>query len=75
MRSRSRRSASARLAQRALRLLGFALLRVELFLLRTRLALEHIALDVGALLTHLDVDGARAALVARRASARSASCA
>jgi hypothetical protein len=37
------------LAQRALRLLGLALLRIELLLLRPRLALEHIALDIGAL--------------------------
>ena len=38
---------------------------VELLLLFTRLLLEHVALDVGALLAHLDVDRARAALVAR----------
>ena len=45
-------------------LLGFAQL-VDLFLLMARLILEHLALDVGALAAHLDVDGARAALRAR----------
>ena len=38
---------------------------VELFLLLARLLFEHVALDVGALLAHLDVDRARAALAAR----------
>ena len=38
---------------------------VELFLLLARLLLEHVALDVGALLAHLDVDRAGAALAAR----------
>jgi hypothetical protein len=50
------------LARSPLRLLGFAPLRIDLFLLRARLFLEHIALDVGALDAHLDVDGARPAL-------------
>ena len=66
-RSRSRRSASRRSCSRSARLrllLGLALLRVELLLLCARLLLEHVALDVGALAAHLDVDGARAALVA-----------
>ncbi len=52
------------LAQRPLCLLGLAPLRIELFLLRPRLPLEHIALDIGALAPHLDIDGTRAALVA-----------
>src|SRR6185503_4923444 len=38
---------------------------VELFLLFARLLLEHVALDVGALLPDLDVDRARPALAAR----------
>ena len=52
------------LALCALGLLGFAPLCIELLLLRPRLPLEHVALDVGALAAHLDVDGARAALIA-----------
>src|SRR5580658_5949916 len=52
------------LALGALRLLGFALLRVELLLLGARLTFEHIALDVGALAPHFDVDGAGASLIA-----------
>ena len=38
--------------------------RVELFLLLAGLLLEHVALDVSALLANLDVDRARAALAA-----------
>ncbi len=47
------------------RLLLALALPVELFLLVARLIFEHLALDVGALAAHLDVDGARAALRAR----------
>src|SRR5690606_8521325 len=43
-----------------------AALRVELFLLLARLLLEHVALDVRALLANLDVDRARAALRRRK---------
>ena len=50
-------------------LLGLAL-PVDLFLLMTRLVLEHLALDVGAFAAHLDVDGARAALRARELQLR-----
>jgi len=42
---------------RALGFLGLALLRIELFLLRPAPGFEHIALDVGALAPHLDIDG------------------
>src|SRR6185437_13979476 len=45
--------------------LGLAPLLVDLVLLLARLLLEHVALDVGALLTDLDTDRARAALGAR----------
>src|SRR6185312_14839102 len=45
--------------------LGFAALLVELILLLARLLLEHVALDVGALLADLHTDGTRAALDAR----------
>src|SRR5690606_1366159 len=48
------------LGGRARLFLGAAL-RVELFLLLARLLLEHVALDVRALLANLDVDRARAA--------------
>ena len=47
------------------RFLGLAPLLIDLVLLLARLLLEHVALDVGALLAHLDVDRARAALGAR----------
>src|ERR1700691_1428201 len=52
------------LALGALRLFGFALLRVELLLLGALVTFEHIALDVGALAPHFDVDGAGASLIA-----------
>src|SRR5581483_9903657 len=45
--------------------LGFAALLVDLVLLLARLLLEHVALDVGALLANLHTDGTRAALDAR----------
>ncbi len=47
------------------RLLDLATLGVELLLLLACLLLEHVALDVRALLPDLDVDGARAPLAAR----------
>ncbi len=43
-----------------------AALAIELFLLLLRLLLEHVALDVGALATHLDVNGARTPLGTRQ---------
>src|SRR6185437_60074 len=48
----------------ALGLLGLAPLYIDLFLLRARLAFEHVALDIGALAAHFHVDGAGAALIA-----------
>ena len=50
-------------------LLGLAL-PIDFLLLMARLILEHLALDVGALAAHLDIDGARAALRARELQLR-----
>ncbi len=47
------------------RFLFGAALRIELFLLLTRLLLEHVALDIGAFLADLDVDRPSAPLAAR----------
>ena len=73
-RSRSSRSFSSALAfgalERGLRLLLGLALAVDLFLLVPRLILEHLALDVGALAAHLDVDRAGAALRARELQLR-----
>ena len=56
--------------ERGLRLLlGFAQ-PIDFFLLVPRLVLEHLALDVGALAAHLDIDRACAALGARELQLR-----
>ena len=56
--------------ERGLGLLLALALTVDLLLLMARLILEHLALDVGALAAHFDVDGARAALRARELQLR-----
>src|SRR5207253_6852909 len=54
------------LALRARGLLGLASAVIDLVLLRARPLFQHVALDVGTLAAHLDVDGAGAPLGARQ---------